>query len=146
MINVFCPKCGAFNEDRNSWCIKCGYKIVAEPEKVVEPDTTEVVVGEGEPHKSQIVVKEKKPTDYLVWSILAAIFGSIAFGIVAVIFSGLTQTENSLGNHMKAEKYSAKAKLFCLISLGIGIVKLIAVILFFAFVSLNLASHYIYRF
>ncbi len=134
---MFCPKCGNNNNDLNLWCIRCGCKL----EKIKE-DTEALDIAqsttENEPeYAAEInatandtnVQKSNKIKDYMTWSIISAVLGSIVFGIIAVIFSGLTKTEFAAGCIDKAGLYSDKAKLFCLISLAIAIVKVIFIIL-----------------
>ncbi len=127
---MFCPKCGTQNRDENLWCIMCGNRLDEESaavnievEKIVE-EPRQVESGKKE---------EEKVKDYLVWSILATILASLSFGTVALIFSGLANTELSSGNNEKAKKYSKMARMFCLISLAIGIVKILFIILIFVF-------------
>lgn len=141
---MFCPKCGTFNKTENSWCINCGNNL--EGEKVAtEVETTREKVDESINNKPKIKKNEKKIKDYLVFSILSAILGSLSFGTVALIFSGLTSTELASGNKEKAMKHSAMARLFCIISLAIGIVKLLFIIILFAFIiSVSVLPWYMY--
>ncbi len=141
---MFCPKCGTFNKTENSWCINCGNNL--EGEKVAtEVEATREKVDESINNKPKIKKNEKKIKDYLVFSILSAILGSLSFGTVALIFSGLTSTELASGNKEKAMKHSAMARLFCIISLAIGIVKLLFIIILFAFIiSVSVLPWYMY--
>ncbi len=156
---MFCPMCGMKNNDENLWCIKCGINLeqltsanepapeTVNPEPVFEAtsDAAECAcdaapIADAEPvtvYTEPEVKQGEKPKavkDHLVWSILAAIFGSIIFGTVAVIFSGLVQTERGTGDIQKAESYSSKAKLFCIIATSIGIAKAIFIVLLIAFI------------
>lgn len=134
--NMFCPKCGNNNNDLNLWCIRCGCRL-EESQKNTENTVVEEISVERENESVLTPVAEtstdeqkpKKIKDYMVWSIISAVLGSIAFGIIAVIFSGLTMTEIAAGNTERAKEYSDKAKLFCLISLAIAIVKVIFIVL-----------------
>ncbi len=148
---MFCPKCGMKNNDENSWCIRCGNKLdfVFADEKKLDDESVgggaevterrEPIYVETEPvtePKKQYgngdsSNEPKKIKDHFVWAILSAVFGSVIFGVLAVIFSGLTQSEQSSGNVKKAEEYSSKAKLFCVIATIIGAIKLLSVLLFF---------------
>lgn len=74
----------------------------------------------------------KKPVQtYMIRAILLTVFGSAAFGIVAIIFSGMTQTELAAGSVDKAREYSEKTRMFCWISLFVGIAKYLCIGLFF---------------
>lgn len=134
---MFCPKCGNNNNDLNLWCIRCGCRL-----QEIKENTQTVDIAEGSAENeaeyvaevnttenNTIVQKSKGIKDYMIWSIISAVLGSIVFGIVAVIFSGLTKTEFAVGSMDKAREYSDKAKLFCLISLAIAIVKVIFIIM-----------------
>ena len=74
----------------------------------------------------------KKPVQtYMIRAILLTVFGSAAFGIVSIIFSGMTQTELAAGSVDKAREYSEKTRMFCWISLFVGIAKYLCIGLFF---------------
>ncbi len=134
---MFCPKCGNNNNDLNLWCIRCGCRLeeiqentealhIAQSTSENEPENAaEINVLENDTN----VQKSNEIKDYMTWSIISAVLGSIVFGIIAVIFSGLTKTEFAAGSIEKARLYSDKAKLFCLISLAVAIVKVIFIIL-----------------
>ncbi len=142
---MFCSKCGNNNNNFNLWCTRCGQRLENTDDNTeniaeIKPEcTTEIPIPVD-------VQKEKKPNkikDYMVWSITMAVLGSIAFGIAAVIFSGLTQTELAAGSFEKAKNYSDRAKFFCLISLSIAIVKVLFIALF-VIISVAMASMRLY--
>ena len=133
---MFCPRCGNNNNDLNLWCIRCGCRLEEGHENTENTSAQEISVdSEAEGTAAPVAEnaaseqKPKKIKDYMTWSIISAVLGSIAFGIAAVIFSGLTMTEITAGNTERAKEYSGKAKLFCLISLAIAIVKVIFIVL-----------------
>lgn len=80
----------------------------------------------------------KFPKDYFVQSVLTAILCSVTFGVAAIIFSGMTQTERSAGNIAKAELYSEKTKMFCWIAFAVGVAKYLFAIGFVAFAAAGL--------
>jgi len=134
---MFCPRCGNNNNDLNLWCTRCGCRLEDIQDNTAPVSIVETV-AENEPEcvenapvteGNACEQKSKKINDYMMWSIISAVLGSIAFGIVAVIFSGLAKTEFASGNLDKMKEYSDKAKLFCLISLAIAIVKVVFIIL-----------------
>ena len=75
----------------------------------------------------------KKPKDYFVLSIICALLGSLSFGIAALIFSGMTRAENEINNLRKASIYSDKARMFCIFSVIIGILKYLFIIILFVY-------------
>lgn len=133
---MFCPRCGSRNEDTNNLCIMCGYKFEEKQEETeclaADADTVEALSEfAAEETASEIICLEpesQKIRHYLGWSIVAAILGSIVFGIAAVIFSGITKAELAAGDVDKAMVYSEHTKFFCLISLSVAIVKFIFVV------------------
>ena len=155
---MFCPKCGTYNEENSSVCIRCSYDFNNIPENIKGAGRgfTESEIPQGETAKTEDFVvpdltvqnepaKKKKRKmylddvkDYFIQAILSAILCSIAFGIPAIIFSGMTQTEKTHGNIKKAESYSQKAKMFCQLALAVGIVKYLFIILLVSFAMLNL--------
>lgn len=150
---MVCPRCGKNNDDLNKWCIECGYMLEEKPENT-ESAVCEDSIAEGVPeYITEAIINEnntceqktKKIRHYMGWSIIAAVFGSIVFGIVAVIFSGITKVELASGNIEKAEAYSKHTKLFCLISLSVAIVKVIFIILtLMIFFSMSEMSLFLY--
>lgn len=135
---MFCPKCGAYNSDENLWCVKCGYGLNEIPSAAADAgaERAEEKNRETPPrqtvyHASQIPNKPKKIKDYLIPSILVAVFCSVAFGAAAIIFSGMTQAELYAGSSDKAEAYSAKSRMFCWIGFAVGVVKLLTAAAFF---------------
>lgn len=157
MSFMFCPKCGAFNDRENLWCIKCGYNIESIPEAMRGTQTDDAnrsVYNDGKYSEDTVVhtgavvrtgagKKSKKVKDYFVQSILVAIFCSITFGVAAIIFSGMTQVEQKVGNREKAESYATKTGMFCWIALAIGIVKYLFVIVFIIAMKIS-APYYFY--
>ena len=144
---MFCPKCGAYNVDENLWCVKCGYNLNEIPSAAANAGTAGSAEQktDAEPRQTvyrapHIAQKPKKIKDYLIPSILVAVFCSVAFGAAAIIFSGMTHAELCAGTSEKAEAYSAKAKMFCWIGFAVGIVKLLTVAAFFiaAFLSASM--------
>ena len=154
---MFCPKCGTFSENDNNWCVKCGYNFSEIPEELRggaqgESENAAEVKRSGEQSSWQAPsgaaggfsavspaakAKPKTVKDYFVWAILSAVFLNVAFGAAAIIFSGLTQAEKACQNLKKAQVYSEKTKLFCIIALCIGVAKYVFVGLFLMLVFIG---------
>lgn len=66
--------------------------------------------------------QNQKPDNLLVWSILSTILCCVPLGIVAIIFSNKVDTLWAQGDYVGAEDAVKKAKMFCLIALGCGLV------------------------
>lgn len=81
---------------------------------------------------SEIIIpvpEQKKVRHYMGWAIIAALFGSVLFGIAAIICSVITKARLSAKDIDKAEGWSNHTKLFCLISLAVGIVEFIVIVI-----------------
>lgn len=155
---MFCPKCGTYNEENSSVCMRCSYDFNNIPENIkgagrvfTEPEISQGETAKTEdygfsdlPVQNELIKSKSRKTylndvkDYFIQAILSAILCSIAFGIPAIIFSGMTQIEKTHGNIKKAESYSQKAKMFCRLALAVGIVKYLFIILLVSFAMLNL--------
>ena len=69
--------------------------------------------------------RRSKPDSYLVFSILVTVLCCVPLGIVALIYACQVDGHWSRGAYDEAESASKRAKAFCLISLGIGILSYI---------------------
>lgn len=154
---MFCPKCGTCNEENSSACMRCSYDFNNIPENIkgvsrtfTEPEvsreetvkTEECSISDLPVQKEPVKTKHRKKylnstKDYFIPAMLCAILCSVVFGIPAVIFSGMAQTERTHGNTGKAESYSQKTKMFCWLALAVGIVKYLFMILVTLFAMLN---------
>lgn len=63
-----------------------------------------------------------KPPNYLVQSILVTLCCCLPFGIVAIIYAAQVDGKYSSGDYQGAVTASNNAKMWSLISLGIGVV------------------------
>ncbi|MCC5821791.1 MAG: CD225/dispanin family protein [Phycisphaerales bacterium] len=74
-------------------------------------------VGQGTPAQT-----------FLIPSILVTIFCCQIFGIVAIVYAAIATGKNSSGDYLGAADAGAKAKMWCLIGFGIGLVIIIGYI------------------
>ena len=79
---------------------------------------------------------EGKPDNLLVWSILATVLCCLPLGIVAIVYSAKVDTLWTQGRYEESREAASKAKTFCLISLGLGIVSAILGFIFGFFSAL----------
>ena len=115
-----CPKCGASNDDNAAECAECGASLS----------------GAGE---AQGAV-ESIP-NYLVHAILTTIFCCLPFGIVAIVFAAQVNGKISAGDIDGAKQSSAKARTWCWVALGAGLLAIILGLAFGAFGALFGAQH-----
>lgn len=171
---MYCPNCGAHNENTYNNCTSCGMYIAdinkkekekqaldaetfEEKKEYVAPDIKTSFESEKEdnsffkdeeperhtPEKKyyEAIYRQyvKKPKDYFIFSILCTIFGSVGFGIAAIVFSVMTKAEINAGNIKKAGIYSQNTRTFCIFSVIIGIIKYVfaALIITACFSSLS---------
>lgn len=106
---MFCQKCGAENDDRARECGSCGAPL--------RPA--------GGPARG-------RPVDiknYLVESILVTIFCCLPLGIAAIVFAAQVNGKAAAGDAQGAQEMADKAKLFCLLSLVLGLVAIVGYVL-----------------
>lgn len=66
--------------------------------------------------------KDQCPNNYLVYAILSTVLCCLPTGVAAIIFSTRVDKQWAQGDKIGAQKSSEQAKLWCLISLGCGII------------------------
>ncbi len=59
--------------------------------------------------------------NYLVWSILTTLLCCLPIGVVAIVFSTQVNSKLQVGDYAGAVEASGKAKLWCMISAGLGV-------------------------
>ena len=70
------------------------------------------------------------PPNYLIPAILVTIFCCLPLGVVSIVFAAQVNSKYQAGDISGAQEASKKAKLFAMISAGVGVVVIvIAVIL-----------------
>lgn len=168
---MYCPNCGAQNEETYNNCISCGKYIGdinknlrarQEAQEIDEKNEPEIIFSLPkkeepqaefesfkEPEKtapeerkySEPVYRQyvKEPKKYFILSVLCTIFGSLGFGIAAIVFSVMTKAEICSGNIKKAKIYSENTKMFCIFSIVVGIIKYIFIAILFStyFTTMN---------
>lgn len=98
---MYCRKCGSPNDDNAYKCVKCG----------------EILQQAG---AAQIPVQ--KIPNYLAQSILVTLFCCLPFGIAAIVFASQVNSKVMAGDIQGAMDSSSKAKMWCWLAFGIGIV------------------------
>lgn len=119
---MYCPACGAFNNDRAIQCEECGMDF--------SPN-----FGEMEMHREPIQIP-----NYLVQSILVTICCCMPFGIVAIVFAAQVNGLIERGDYAAAQDKSRLANRWCWISFGTGLAIAVLSMLFQmigAMVSIN---------
>lgn len=97
---MFCRKCGTQNEDSAQKCIKCG-------------EALQTASGGG-------VVPQNIP-NYLAQSILVTVLCCLPLGIPAIVYSAQVNGKIQAGDIPGAMESSKKAKMWCWLSFGLGL-------------------------
>ena len=63
-----------------------------------------------------------KPDNCLVWAILSTLCCCLPFGIVAIVYAAQVDGKYAAGDYQGAVDSASKAKTWCWVSFGIGIV------------------------
>jgi len=106
---MFCTQCGANNPDTAAVCAQCGRNLQA-GSPAVPLQATGVVLLPG-----------TTVPNYLVFAILATVFCCLPAGIPAIVYAAQVNSKLQVGDLAGAQLASKNAKLWCLISLGLGL-------------------------
>src|SRR6202163_3571434 len=106
---MFCTQCGANNPDTAAVCAQCGRNFQA-GSPVVPLQATGVVLPPG-----------TTVQNYLVFAILATVFCCLPTGIPAIVFAAQVNAKLQGGDVAGAQAASKNAKMWCLISVGLGL-------------------------
>ncbi len=106
---MFCPQCGMNNADNALVCGQCGRNL--QPAAAPTPlPVTGVVISYG-----------ATVPNYLVFAILATVFCCLPTGIPAIVYAAQVNGKLQAGDLAGAQLASRNAKMWCLISLGLGL-------------------------
>jgi len=106
---MFCTQCGANNTDTAAVCAQCGRNLQA-----VTPAVPLQASG-------MILPPGATVQNYLVFAILATVFCCLPAGIPAIVYAAQVNGKLQAGDLAGAQMASKNAKLWCLISLGVGL-------------------------
>lgn len=109
---MFCSQCGANNVDTAAVCMQCGRTLQAGPPAAplqpVQP--AGVVLPPG------VAVQ-----NYLVFAILVTVLCCLPAGIPAIVYAAQVNGKLQMGDMAGAQLASKNAKMWCLISAGLGL-------------------------
>lgn len=112
-----CPNCGTNNLDNASVCVNCGRSLMGGAAQSYTPPPPPNYGGS--PGAGPV-----GPTipNYLVQSILVTLCCCLPLGVVAIIFAAQVNSKLAAGDIAGAQDASQKAKMFCWIGFGLGLV------------------------
>ncbi|MGP0017672.1 MAG: CD225/dispanin family protein [Candidatus Sulfotelmatobacter sp.] len=109
---MFCSQCGANNADNAAVCMQCGRSLQAGPPAVplqpVQPAGVVLPPGVG-------------VQNYLVFAILVTVLCCLPAGIPAIVYAAQVNGKLQAGDVAGAQLASKNAKMWCLISAGLGL-------------------------
>jgi hypothetical protein len=108
---MFCTQCGANNADTAVVCMQCGRNL-----QVAPPVASLPVTGVVMPPAPGVPVQ-----NYLVFAILATVFCCLPAGIPAIVYAAQVNGKLQVGDLAGAQVASNNAKMWCFISLGLGL-------------------------
>ena len=85
-----------------------------------------------------------KPDNCLVWAILSTLCCCLPFGIVAIVYASQVDGKYAAGDYQGAVDSANKAKTWCWVSFGIGIVGTIISVLIQVAAASSQSSQYYY--
>ncbi len=116
---MYCPNCGAQNEDDAARCTNCGYVL-----QRVETPSADVPPPPG--YEPQATIP-----NYLVPAILTTLFCCLPFGIVSIVYAAQVDSKASSGDRAGALESSRNAKRWAWISFGTGLALIVGIIAFY---------------
>ncbi|MGH9495751.1 MAG: CD225/dispanin family protein [Candidatus Sulfotelmatobacter sp.] len=127
---MFCPQCGASNADNSTVCVQCSRNLLAG------------TMARPLPVQGVILPPGQTVPNYLIFAILATVFCCLPAGIPAIVFAAQVNGKLQAGDIAGAQAASRNAKIWCWVSLGVGLgAILIWILLMVLGVIGNLAHH-----
>ena len=106
---MFCSQCGANNADTATVCVQCGRNL--------QPGASSTPLAV----QGAVLAPGATVPNYLVFAILATVFCCLPTGIAAIVYAAQVNGKLQVGDVAGAQAASKNAKLWCLISLGLGL-------------------------
>lgn len=85
--------------------------------------------------------KPKPPPNYLALSIISTLFCCQIFGIISIIYAAQVNSKYMAGDYAGAESASTNAKIWGLVSVGIGVLVIAFVFIFYGAILLAAVSN-----
>jgi hypothetical protein len=123
---VYCPNCGAHNDDNATYCTNCGHELqpIETPHADMPPPQQAQTQASYPPPPYQAPVP-----NYLVPAILTTLFCCLPFGIVSIVYAAQVNGKLQAGDRAGALESSRKARMWAWISFGTGLVLIVGSVL-----------------
>lgn len=116
---MFCPQCGATNADNAAVCAQCGRNF-----------RTPATIATPLPVEGTVIPPGATVPNYLAFALFATICCCLLTGIPAIVYAGEVNTKLQRGDWAGAQAASNKAKLWCWISVALGLATVVIFALF----------------
>lgn len=117
---IYCPQCGTANADTAAVCGSCQSAL---PTAALAAAPGAAAPAPGAPPAAQPQI-----SNYLIPAIVITLCCCLPGGIVALVYSTQVNSKLQAGDIAGAQAASKNAKLWCMISVGAGLVAWLAVI------------------
>ena len=117
---MFCPKCGAKNNDNAEHCVICKSSLPKMPAAAAPAAGAPV-----HPTPSAAVLAanpSQRPSSHLIPALITTLFCCIPAGIVAIVYSLQVESKISSGDLAGAQRASNNAKTWSFVAAGLGFV------------------------
>lgn len=128
---MYCPNCGHDNFDTAAHCAACGTTLNSNG---APPPPPAYGAPQGGYNAYGAAPAGPKPPNHLVWAILATLCCCLPGGIVAIVYAAQVDGKYNAGDLAGAQQASNNAKLWAMISTGLGFVGGLA------YIGLNFAA------
>ena len=127
-----CTNCGHQNTAGATVCEQCGAALPVAPptppmsETPATPPPQAAAAPPAAPAGAPGAGMRAPIPNHLVWAILVTLFCCLPGGIVAIVYAAQVDGKAASGDYAGAQQSSDNAKLWCWISLGVGLVAIVA--------------------
>ena len=141
---MYCPRCGETNEEPARFCSACGQDLTVyqqlwqaagsqtpQPAPQAPQQPAQLAQMPGQPAPAGQAPRYRLPTpagavprvpSYLGWAIAVLVLCFWPTGIPAVVYASQVDNKLAFGDISGAQESSRKAKMWCWITFGIGVV------------------------
>lgn len=126
---MFCPKCGATNDDAARFCGACGTDMSAylsqaggQPAAQLPPQYQQPYQQPAQPGPYGYGGMVPRVASHLVWAIISFVFFFWPTAIAAIVYASRVNNRLAIGDFYGAQEASRKAKIWCWVSFIIAVV------------------------